>query len=167
MKIGVLAIKAGVGAQVGESGLRGVQYAADRINAAGGILGRKIELIVEEESSPKDTSDRFRKLVLQNKVDVVSGCISTGVGLALGPMAEEMKALWLSWDGTTQKGVEESMPKPKYSFRSTDNECEAVMASILTARSWKGKFRTIAGINPDYSYGRDNWAAFSPPKNTA
>jgi len=52
------------------------------------------------------------------------------------------------------------MPKPKYSFRSTDNECEAVMASILTARSWKGKFRTVAGINPDYSYGRDNWAAF-------
>ena len=34
------------------------------------------------------------------------------------------------------------------------------MASILTARSWKGKFRTVAGINPDYSYGRDNWAAF-------
>ena len=25
---------------------------------------------------------------------------------------------------------------------------------------WKGKFRTVAGINPDYSYGRDNWAAF-------
>jgi len=52
------------------------------------------------------------------------------------------------------------MPKPKYSFRSTDNECEAVMASMLTARHWKGKFKTVAGINPDYSYGRDNWAAF-------
>jgi len=52
------------------------------------------------------------------------------------------------------------MPKPKYAFRSTDNECEAVMASILTAKNWKGKFRTVAGINPDYSYGRDNWAAF-------
>jgi hypothetical protein len=61
-----------------------------------------------------------------------------------------MQTIWLAWDATTQKGVEESMPKPKYSFRSTDNECEAVMASILTARSWKGKFRTIAGINPDF-----------------
>src|SRR5213594_4909431 len=71
-----------------------------------------------------------------------------------------MKTIWLAWDATTQKGVEESMPKPKYSFRSTDNECEAVMASILTARHWKGKFKTVAGINPDYSYGRDNWAAF-------
>jgi len=160
VKLGILAAKAGVLAPVGESGLRGVQWATERINATGGILGRKIELVVEEESSPKDTVERFRKLALQDKVDAVSGAISTGVGLALGPVAEEMKTIWLSWDATTQKGVDETMPKPKYSFRSTDNECEAVMASMLTARHFKGKFKTVAGINPDYSYGRDNWAAF-------
>lgn len=160
IKIGVLAIKAGVAAQTGEFGLRGVQWAADRINASGGILGRKVELLVEEESSPKDTVERFRKLALQNKVDAVSGAISTAVGLALGPVAEDLKTLWLSWDATTQKGVEESMPKVKYAFRSCDNECEAVMASILTAKYFRGKIKTVAGINPDYSYGRDNWAAF-------
>ena len=160
VKLGILAAKAGVLAPVGESGLRGVQWATERINATGGILGRKIELVVEEESSPKDTVERFRKLALQDKVDAVSGAISTGVGLALGPVAEEMKTIWLAWDATTQKGVDETMPKPKYSFRSTDNECEAVMASILTARHFKGTFKTVAGINPDYSYGRDNWAAF-------
>jgi branched-chain amino acid transport system substrate-binding protein len=160
VKIGVLAAKAGVTAPVGESGLRGVQFATDRINAGGGILGRRIALVVEEESSPKDTVERFRKLSLSDKVDVVSGAVSTGVGLALGPVAEEMKTIWLAWDATTQKGVEETMPKPRYSFRSCDNECEAVMASILTAKNWKGAFRRVAGINPDYSYGRDNWAAF-------
>jgi len=40
VKVGVLAAKAGVLAPVGESGLRGVTWAADRINAAGGMLGR-------------------------------------------------------------------------------------------------------------------------------
>lgn len=160
VKIGVLAAKAGVLAPVGESGLRGVQWATDRVNTAGGILGRRVELVVEEESSPKDTVERFRKLSLQDRVDAVTGAISTGVGLALGPVAEEMKTIWLAWDATTQKGVEETMPKPKYSFRSCDNECEAVMGSILAARHWKGTFKTVAGINPDYSYGRDNWAAF-------
>ncbi|MBI4637966.1 MAG: ABC transporter substrate-binding protein [Candidatus Rokubacteria bacterium] len=159
VKIGVLAIKAGVGALPGEYGLRGTYWATDRINAAGGILGRKIELLIEEESSPKDTVERFRKLALQNKADVIVGVISTGVGLAIGPVAEELKTLWLSWDGTTQKGVEETMPKPKYAFRSCDNESEAVMSSILTAKHFKGKIKTVAGINPDYSYGRDNWAA--------
>ncbi len=160
VKMGVLAVKAGVAAPVGESGLRGTQFAVDRINAAGGILGRKIELVVEEESNPKDTVERFRKLALQSRVDVVTGIASTGVSLAVAPVAEELKTIWLAWDGTTQKGVEETMPKPKYSFRSVDNEAEAVMASILTARHFKGKIKTVAGINNDYSYGRDNWAAF-------
>jgi branched-chain amino acid transport system substrate-binding protein len=160
VKIGVLAAKAGVTAPVGESGLRGTQWAVERINAAGGIAGRKVELIVEEESNPKDTVERLRKLKLQSDVDVVMGVISTGVGLAIGPAAEEMKALLLMWDGTTQKGVEETMPKPRYAFRSVDNEAEAVMASIITARHFKGKIKTVAGINNDYSYGRDNWAAF-------
>ena len=160
VKIGVLAAKAGVTAPVGESGLRGTQFAVDRLNAAGGILGRKIELVVEEESNPKDTVERFRKLALQAKVDAITGVISTGVGLAIGPVAEELKTIWLAWDGTTQKGVEETMPKPRYSFRSVDNEAEAIMASILAARQLKGKVKTVAGINNDYSYGRDNWAAF-------
>lgn len=160
VKIGVLGAKAGVWAPVGESGFRGTQYAADRINAAGGILGRKLELVIEEESSPKETVERFRKLALQTKVDVITGTASTAVGLAVGPVSEELKTIWLSWDATTQKGVEETMPKPKYAFRSCDNECEAVMASILTAKHFKGKIKTVAGINNDYSYGRDNWAAF-------
>lgn len=64
------------------------------------------------------------------------------------------------WDGTTQDGVKEMMPNSKYVFRSTDNECEAVMGSLLAIKYFKGKFKRVAGINPDYSYGRNNWEAF-------
>jgi branched-chain amino acid transport system substrate-binding protein len=78
----------------------------------------------------------------------------------MGAVAEEMKALTIFWDGTTQDGVKETMANPRYVFRSTDNECEAVMGSLLAIKYWKGKFKTIAGINPDYSYGRNNFAAF-------
>ena len=106
----------------------------------GGIAGRKIELVIEEETSPKDTIERFSKLVQQEKVDCVQGIISTGVGLALGPVVEEARALTIFWDGTTQDGVEEKMPNPRYLFRSTDNECEAVMSSLLAIKHWKGKF---------------------------
>jgi branched-chain amino acid transport system substrate-binding protein len=160
VRIGLLVIKAGVAAPVGESGLRGVRFATERINAAGGILGRKVELVLEEESSPKETVERFRKLALQQQVDVVSGGLSTAVGLALGPVAEELRTLWLSWDATTQKGVEETMPNPRYAFRSVDNEAEAVMAALLTVRHFRGTFKTVAGINNDYSYGRDCWRTF-------
>src|SRR5947209_601122 len=120
----------------------------------------KVELVVEEETNPKDSIERLRKLVLQDNVDCVQGIVSSGVSLAMGPVAEEMKALTVFWDGTTQDGVKETMQNPRYVFRSTDNECEAVMGSLLAIKYWKGKFATIAGINPDYSYGRNNFAAF-------
>src|SRR6202171_5227680 len=160
LKIGIMAPKAGIVGTIGECGLRGTLFAVDRINAAGGIAGRKIELVVEEETNPKDSIERLRKLVLQDKVDCVQGIVSSGVSLAMGAVAEEMKALTIFWDGTTQDGVKETMFNPRYIFRSTDNECEAVMSSLLAIKYWKGKFVTIAGINPDYSYGRNNMAAF-------
>ena len=160
LRIGILAPRAGIAAAPGENGIRATQWAVERYNAQGGIAGRKIELVIEEESSPKDTIERFSKLVQQEKVDCVQGIISTGVGLALGPVVEEARALTVYWDGTTQDGVDEKIPNPRYLFRSTDNECEAIMSSLLTIKNWKGKFVTVAGINPDYSYGRNNMAAF-------
>src|SRR6185503_1956311 len=138
LKIGILAIRAGIAAPVGQAGLRGTEWWVERTNKAGGILGRPVQLVIEEESTPKDSVERYRKMILQDKVEVVIGGISTGVTLALGPVAEEMETPWLSWDGTTQKGVEETMPTPKY---------------------FKG-IKTVAGIGNDYSYGHDCWQTY-------
>jgi len=159
VKIGVLPVLTGVAGVPGLAGLRGAEFWLEQTNASGGILGRKVEFYQEEETSPKDTVEKFRKLTLQNRVDVISGGISTAVGLALGPVAEELGQLWVSWDATTQKGVEETMVKTKYSFRSTDNEMEAIGGAIMTAKHFP-KIRTVAGINNDYSYGRDCWDTF-------
>ncbi len=160
LRLGVLTPRSGAAATLGEDSLRGMQWGADRINAAGGIAGRQVQLIVQEETSPKDTIERFRQLVLKDRVDSVHGLISTGVTLALAPIAEEERVLTMCWHGTTQNGVQEVMPKTNFVFRSTDNECEAVMSALLTVKLLKGQFRTIAGVNPDYSYGRNNWEAF-------
>jgi branched-chain amino acid transport system substrate-binding protein len=160
LRIGILAPRAGAAATIGACGLRAVQWGAERINKEGGIAGRPVELVIEEESNPKDTIERFRRLVLQEKVACVQGIVSTGVSLGVAPAAEDERTLLILWDGTTQDGVKETMPNPNYVFRSTDNECEAVMASLLALKLYKGQFRKIAGINPDYSYGRNNWEAF-------
>lgn len=160
LKIGVLAARTGVLASIGECALKTVEWWAERVNKGGGILGRRVELTVEEEGNPKETVERFRKLVLRDKVEMVTGLISTGAGLSVGPAAEELQAIWMSWDATTQKGVEESLPNPKYSFRSTDNEVEGLMASILTVKHFKGKIKTVANLGTDYSYGRNMWDTF-------
>ncbi len=159
LRIGILRPKAGTAASAGECALRAVQWAVERVNKAGGIAGRKVELAIEDESNPKDTAEGFRRLVKQ-KVDCTQGIVSTGTSLIVAPVAEEAKSLLILWDGTTQNGVRDTMPDAQYVFKSTDNECEAVMASLLTVKYYKGKFKKIAGMNPDYSYGRNNWEAF-------
>jgi branched-chain amino acid transport system substrate-binding protein len=159
LKIGILAPRSGAAATIGECGLRGALWAAERVNKSGGIAGRKVELIIEEETSPKDTIERFKRLQAQN-VACVQGIVSTGTSLAVAPVAEQSKTTLILWDGTTQNGVRDTMPDARYIFKSTDNECEAVMASLLTVKYYKGKFKKIAGMNPDYSYGRNNWEAF-------
>lgn len=160
LKVGIIAPRAGTAAFIGENGVRAAQWTVDRINAGGGIAGRKIELIVEEETNAKETLERARRLVIQEKVDCIQGVYSTGVSLPIAPTLEEMRALTILWDGTTQDGLKETMPSPKYVFKSTDNECEAVMASLIAAQELKGKFSRIAAVSPDYSYGRNVWNAF-------
>lgn len=159
VKIGAMPGLTGVIAVPGTAAWRATQMWVEEVNAAGGILGRKIELFMEEETGAKECVERFRKLTLEKKCDVIVGLMSTGNGLAVGPLAEELGQLWLAWDGTTQKGVEETMPKTKFAFRSIDNEAEAIGGAILTAKFFP-KIKTIAGINNDYSYGRDCWDAF-------
>src|SRR5436309_245431 len=160
LRIGIIAPRSGAAGTAGECGIRAVQWATERMNKEGGIAGRKFELVIEEETNPKDTIERLRRLILQEKVDAIHGLISTGVSLGVAPVAEEEQALTVMWDGTTQDGVKEMMPNSKYVFRSTDNECEAVMGSLLAIKHFKGKFKRVAGINPDNSYGRNNWEAF-------
>src|SRR5690625_769131 len=160
IKIGILAPRGGVAGTIGETGLRGVQWATERINANGGIGGRPVKLIIEEETTPKETIERYRRLVMREGVDCVQGVVSTGAFLALAPEAEDSEVITISWDGTTQDGVTETMYSPRYVFRSTDNECEAVMASLLAIKHYGNDFVRIAGMNPDYSYGRNVWAAF-------
>ena len=106
LRIGILAPRAGIAAAPGENGIRATQWAVEKYNAKGGIGGRKVELVIEDESTPKDTIERFSKLVQQEKVDCVQGIVSSGVGLALGPVVEEARALTIYWDGTTQNGVD-------------------------------------------------------------
>jgi branched-chain amino acid transport system substrate-binding protein len=159
VRIGAMPGLSGVIAVPGTAAWRTTQMWAEEVNASGGILGRKVELYMEEETSAKDCVERFRKLTLEKKCDVIVGLMSTGNGLAVGPLAEELGQLWLAWDATTQKGVVETMPKTRFGFRSTDNEAEAIGGAILTAKFFP-KIKTVAGINNDYSYGRDCWDSY-------
>jgi len=160
IRLGVIGFQTGSFAPASIAGMNAAKIWADWVNQAGGILGRKVELIFEDEAGPVDVrKERFTKLTVEKKVDAIFGTTATSTGLAFGPLAEELQQLWLSWDATTQQGLEETLPKPTYAFKSINNEAESVAGAVLTARFFPD-IRTVAGINDDYSYGRNNLEAF-------
>ena len=91
-KIGTLQPLSGAAAIIGKTALVGVQMATDRINAAGGINGRKIELIVADYESKPDVGRRkAEKLAVEDNVDAHVGGVLSNVCLACMPVWEEHK----------------------------------------------------------------------------
>lgn len=158
--LGILTQQSGIFAPSGMAGLHAAQIWKDWTNEKGGILGRKVKFEVRDTSVGKEkTIDSFIRLTEEKKVAAIFGTESTSTGLAVGKKAEEMNQLWLSWDGTTQKGLKLTMEEHTYSFPSTFNESEAVAGAVLTARKFPN-VETVAGLNDDYSYGHNNWKAY-------
>ena len=85
-KIGVSAGLTGYAATVDRAWRDGVEIAAAAVNAKGGVMGRKIQVVVEDNrSEPQEAVTVYRKMLSSDKVDVfVSGCVSAGNFAAAG-----------------------------------------------------------------------------------
>ena len=79
-KIGVSAGLTGYAAAVDRSWRDGLEVAADYVNSQGGIMGRKVQVIVEDnKSEPQEAVTVYRKMISSDKVEIfLSGCVSAG-----------------------------------------------------------------------------------------
>ena len=95
-KLATLQPLTGVAAAGGKTALVGVEMAVDRINKAGGINGRPVELIRADDESDPDAGRRLiEKLIVEDKVDVVEGGYLSNVCLACTPVADEHKVVFM------------------------------------------------------------------------
>ena len=91
-KIGTEQPMTGVAALGGKTSLVGIQMAVDRINQAGGILGRPVELILADDESKPDVGRRgVEKLVTEDKIDAHVGGYLSNICLACAPVFIEYK----------------------------------------------------------------------------
>src|SRR5215813_4732610 len=116
IKIGHVAALSGGSAQSGEAITRGLSLAIDEINA-GGVLGRKIQLIQrDDESVPPKGVVAARELISKEKVVALFGGIDSPVALATVPIVNKEKvpymAVWAAGTGITRNGGE-----PNFVFR--------------------------------------------------
>src|SRR5215510_955568 len=156
-KIGSLQPLSGAGAAGGKTALVGVQMAVDRINKAGGVNGRPIELVVADDESKPDVGRRkTEKLVVEDKIDVHLGGFLSNICLACMPVFEEHKivnmiSVCLDTTLTTTKCN-------RYSFRPYDYAPAQAVAFAPYLVNKMGKKWFIAYA--DYAWGQSTRDAY-------
>src|ERR1700752_2470981 len=124
IKIGVTQPLTGAFAASGNYVAQGAKIAEEEINKAGGVLGKKIQLIVEDnKSNPTEAVATAEKLIVRDKVPVMMGAWSSTLTLAVMPKLEEYKVPMLVETSSSGKITTSGNP---YIFRiSPTSEMEA------------------------------------------
>ncbi|MGC8970998.1 MAG: ABC transporter substrate-binding protein [bacterium] len=154
IKVGLIAPLTGPIATFGQSVEKGVRMAVEEINAKGGVLGMKIELLVEDnQAKAEESANIARKFIEQDKVVAILGPVISSNTLAAAPIAQQSKVPLLSPTATNPRVTQVG----NYIFRAcfVDDFQGTVMARF--ARTGLGKRVNTAAIlyekTSDYSIG--------------
>ena len=158
IKIGVVTPLSGTYTPIGQQVKMGLELATKEVNAAGGIMGRKVELIFEdEEANPAVATQKAEKLFQVSNVDFLTGTVNSGSTLAVGQLAERNNKLI-----ATTVSFADSITGDKCSPNVFRVNARAGMQSAALA-AWLAKEKPNASvffIGPDYEMGRSTVAAF-------
>lgn len=152
IKVGEYVSLTGNTATFGQSTDRGVQIALDEINAAGGVLGKKIKVIVEDtQSKPETSKTAVLKLIKQDHVVALIGEIASSRTLAAAPEAQRSQVPMIT-PGSTNPAVTE---KGDYIFRICfiDPFQGQVMAKFASQELKSKRAAILTDVKNDYSVG--------------
>jgi branched-chain amino acid transport system substrate-binding protein len=136
---------------------KGMELAVEEINAAGGVNGKKLELITRDDNaSPGDAVRAAEELVSREKIDVLAGAFLSNTGLALTDFAKQKKFFYLAGEPLTDKIIWGS--GNKYTFRLRPGTY--MQAAMLVPEAAKLKKKRWAIVYPNYEYGQSAVAAF-------
>ena len=152
IRVGVYGDTTGATSSFGQSTKNGIQLAFDEINAAGGVNGKKLEMIFEDDQgTPEKAKTVISKLINQDKVVAVLGEVASSNSLAAAPVAQEAKVPMITPSSTNPKVTEVGDYISRVCF--IDPFQGSVMAKFA-ANTLKAKTAAIFGDNSsDYSKG--------------
>jgi len=158
IKVGMPMPLSGPPALFGEPATKGAQMYVDEINAKGGVLGRKIELLTRDSKADANEAVRVsRELILKENVDFLVGTLTSAEGPAVSVVAKENKIVFIAPIPKTDQLTAADKLHP-YVFRVAANTTmEGRSAAEIVAKWPVTKIATIAF---DYAYGQDVTKAF-------
>jgi len=136
---------------------KGMDLAVDEINAAGGVLGKKLEIVSRDDNGvPGDAVRAAEELLTREKVALLMGTFASNVGLAVADLAKRRQVLFIAAEPLSDKLVWDS--GNKYTFRLRASTY--MQTAMLVPDAVKAGKKRWAIVYPNYEYGQAATAAF-------
>jgi branched-chain amino acid transport system substrate-binding protein len=157
VKIGMVDPLTGILSALAQSEVEGARYALAEINRKGGILGRPVELLVEDSANDVGTGvQKTRKLIDRDQVDVIVGDVNSGIAYAMSQVTNEKKVFHIVPGGHTDPITGTDCKWNVFRICNTTSMDAAAITPELVKRFGKKWFF----ITPDYAYGHTLQDAF-------
>lgn len=136
---------------------RGMELALDEVNAAGGVNGRKVVLVMRDDNqNPGDAVRAAEELISREQVHALSGSFLSNVALALGDFAKQRKVFFLATMSLSDRMIWQN--GNAYSFRLRAGTY--TQTSMLVTEAAKLKKKRWAIVYPNYEFGQSAAATF-------
>lgn len=145
--IGAVLDITGAGASLGVPERDTLQLLADQLNGDGGIDGREVELIIEDNASTEDGAARaINKLLTEDQADIILGASRTGTSLAMRPIAEQAEIPMISLAANVA-----IVDGSEWLFKTAQND-SVVIENIIADAAEKG-YQTLALARDASAFG--------------
>jgi branched-chain amino acid transport system substrate-binding protein len=136
---------------------KGMELAVDEINAAGGVLGRRIEVVSRDDNGvPGDAVRVAEELLTRERVALLMGTFASNIGLAVADLAKRRHVLFIAAEPLTDKIVWED--GNAYTFRLRASTY--MQTAMLVPEAVKLRKTRWAIVYPNYEYGQAATATF-------
>jgi len=154
LKIGHLTPRTGFLGPLGEYAVQAADLAVEEINAGGGVMGRKIELVKEDSVNPQTASTKAERLIERDKVLCIVGEISSASCLAIAQVAQRTKNLFINTGGNSDALRGSNCNRYMFHVESQNSMYVKTVGRALMAKNMvKGK--KWYSLTADYAFGHD------------
>jgi branched-chain amino acid transport system substrate-binding protein len=152
IKIGHLIPQSGFLSPMGEYMINAARLAAEEINAAGGVLGRELRLVPEDDQNPGVAVQKATKLIQQEKVDALMGTVSSAVCLAVMEVADRSKMLLVNTGSNSDEIRGKRCNFYTFSVEGSNSQYVNTIGRYLIKEK---QYKRWYFLTSDYAFGHD------------
>lgn len=157
IKIGEINSYSGIAAGFTLPYRQAVEMAVDEVNAGGGLLGRKVEVLFrDDKGNPAEAIKHAQGLVAEEKVSLLAGTFLSNVGLAVSDFARQNRIPFVAAEPLTEALTWSQGHRDVFRVRPNTYS----QGRVLAERAAKLPYRKWAVIGPNYEYGHRAWETF-------